>query len=706
MAASHPAARHSPGNTTGAWAALYQRQDPRQVLAAAAAALGKEEEEEEESAVQPARASADYNINSSPMNDRITYEDTVNFSDISHSNEEYFRRLKELKAAHIKTMKILRRMYQEKLNLKEVQPVIIKEDSPSISSSCATGKNSYHPVLLVTSLSEPDLTRSSSLHTSSSEEDLPQLKKELSKKHKMMTYAKELINNMWRDFCVEDYIKCDDSDFPAVEKTKKKPKEWVPKVTVPVPFQMTIREQKKKEEAKKAMSDIEMMRKLIKTQADSERRKKFRANPLPSYIFFPRYQDMVKQNEERRRMMKEKNKEALLALQKPFKFIAREEQKRAAREKQLRDLLKSKKKTSRFKARPIPRSTYGFSSPISDKLKEEELYRSLRAQLKAQEFLEAFSALPSGTTCRNPRNPERSGKLRSKARGRGQVPDTHDPPLKYKEFSELRFPTRSTVYKQFDLQTSSSDSAKRDKVRADIRADEENLRETRWPYLSPRCNSSVKNANPKPPLYKTVSPTKHTVSSRGREQATRRSLEEKKMSEEERNRILTKQKQRMKELQKLLTIRVKAYDLHQSLAQMSKSKLKHLRKSEKERMKEYRQELEEREEELKQRPLLFERVAQKNARMAAEKHYSNTLKALGLSDEFVSKKGQSGKLLEYLSNQDMKSCLEDKESFNEEEKIEERESEEENYFVETTIQDSYQGKDEDGEGSREENTED
>ena len=34
------------------------------------------------------------------------------------------------------------------------------------------------------------------------------------------------------------------------------------------------------------------------------------------------------------------------------------------------------------------------------------------------------------------------------------------------------------------------------------------------------------------------------------------------------------------------------------------------RKSEKERMREYRQELEEREEKLKNRPLLFERVAQ------------------------------------------------------------------------------------------------
>ncbi|XP_048208803.1 protein FAM161A isoform X2 [Perognathus longimembris pacificus] len=654
MAASHPTARlaaasiHIPTNTTtGARASPYERQDPRQVLVASAAAAAALAEDEEERVVQPARASADFNTNSSRVNDYIAYEDIVNFSDIYHSNEEYFRKLEELKAAHIKTMAKLRRMYQDKLNLKEVQPVIIREDSPSISSSSASGKNSYHPVLLVTSLSEPDLSRSSSLlYTSSSEEEPPKLEKELSKKTKM-TYAKELINNMWTDFSVEDYLKCDTSDFTAVEKTKKKRKEWVPTVTVPVPFQMTIREQKKKEEAKKVMSDNEM-HKPIKTQDDdSECKKKFRANPLPSYVLLPRYQDMVKQNEERRRAMKEKNKEALLALQKPFKFIAREEQKRAAKEKQLRDLFKSKKKTSRFKARPIPLSIYGYISPTSDKLKEEDLYKNLRI-LRAQEFLEALSALSCRSTCRrfrNLKNPEQAGKLRHKSRGRCQVPDSNDSPLKYKEFSERRFPKFSTVYKRFDLQTSSSDSAKRDKILADIRADEENLKETRWPYLSPRCKSPVKNANARPPLY-TFSPPKHTVSSRGREQATR--------------------------------------------------------KSEKERMKEYRQELEEREEKLKQRPLLFERVAQKNARVAAEKHYSNTLKALGLSDEFVSKKGQSGKLLEYLSNQDMKSFPEDKESFNEEENIEERENEED-YCIEINSQDSYQEKDEDVEGSGEEN---
>ena len=49
------------------------------------------------------------------------------------------------------------------------------------------------------------------------------------------------------------------------------------------------------------------------------------------------------------------------------------------------------------------------------------------------------------------------------------------------------------------------------------------------------------------------------------------------MLEEERHRILTKQKQRIKELQKLLTTRAKAYDSHESLAQMSKSRIKALR---------------------------------------------------------------------------------------------------------------------------------
>ncbi|XP_004397779.1 PREDICTED: protein FAM161A isoform X2 [Odobenus rosmarus divergens] len=658
MAASHRAAKleasslQTPENpSTGAQGAQYEREDPLEALAAgAAAATLEEEEEEEKKAVLPARARADFNTNISEVDEQthISNEDFVEFSDIYHSNEEYFRKLEELKAAHLETMAKLEKMYQNKLNLKEVQPVIIREEASSVSSRSESEKN-YHPISLMTSFSEPDLEQCSSLIMSSSEDELPNSEKEYPEKKRMMSYAKELINNMWTNFSVEDYIQCKDADFPAVEKTKKKRREWVPKITVPEPFQMMIREQRKKEENMKSKSDIEMVRQLLKEQEEeSECKKKFRANPVPAFVFLPLYHDIVKQNEERRRCLKEKTKAALLASQKPFKFIAREEQKQAIREKQLRDLCKSKKKTNRFKARPIPRSTYGSTS--NEKLKEEELSRDIMRQLRAQGLLQNSSPLPSRSGHRScaPRKlkcPEQAEKLKCIHKFRCQTADFEGLPERYqKHLSEQKCSKLLTGRKPSDLHAASNASTKREKMLADIAADVEHLEET-WPNLSPRHKSSGGSASAKP-VPCNCNPPMPTVSSRGRAQATR--------------------------------------------------------KSEKERMREYRRELEEREEKLKHRPLLFERVAQKNARMAAEKHYSNTLKALGLSDEFVSKKGQSGKIIEYFSNQERKSFTEDKESFDEEEKIEERENGEENHFTDTNSQDSYKEKEETDEESREE----
>uniref|UniRef100_A0A8C9JPB9 Protein FAM161A n=1 Tax=Panthera tigris altaica TaxID=74533 RepID=A0A8C9JPB9_PANTA len=577
----------------------------------------------------------------------ISGEDFVDFSDVYHSNEDYFRKLEELKAAHLETMAKLEKMYQNKLNLKEVQPVIIREEASSVSSRSESEKNSYHRISLMTSFSEPDLGQCSSLIMSSSEDELPNLEKECPEKKRVMSYAKELINNMWTNFSVEDYIQCGHADFP-VEKTKKKPREWVPKITVPEPFQMMIREQRKKEANMKSKPDIEMVHQLLKKQEEeSECKKKFRANPVPAFVFFPLYHDIVKQNEERRRYMKEKNKEALLASQKPFKFIAREEQKQAIRDKQMRDLFKSKKKTNRFKARPIPRSTYG--SVTNGKL-EEEPYRNIRMQLRAQELLQNSSPLPRRSghrscAARKLKGPEQAEKLKCKHNFRWQTADFEDLPERYqKRLSKQKFSKFLTVRKPSDLHAASNASTQREKILADVAADEEHLKETRA-YLSPRHKSPARSASAKPvPCH--CNPPMPTVSSRGREQATR--------------------------------------------------------KSEKERMREYQRELEEREEKLKNRPLLFERVAQKNARMAAEKHYSNTLKAVGLSDEFVSKKGQSRKIFEYFSNQEMKSFTEDKESLNEEEKIEEGENGEENYFIDTNSQDSYKEKEEADEESGEE----
>lgn len=64
----------------------------------------------------------------------VTIQDIVDFSDVYHSNEEYFRKLRELKAAHAETMAKLEKMYQDKLNIKDVWPVITREDYSSVSS--------------------------------------------------------------------------------------------------------------------------------------------------------------------------------------------------------------------------------------------------------------------------------------------------------------------------------------------------------------------------------------------------------------------------------------------------------------------------------------------------------------------------------------------------------------------------------------------
>lgn len=359
---------------------------------------------------------------------------------------------------------------------------------------------------------------------SSSEDELPNLEKDYPEKSRMMTYAKELINNMWTNFSVKDYIQCENADFPAIKKTRKKSKEWVPKITVPEPFQMMIREQKKKEENMKYKSDIEMVHKLLKKQEDSECKKKFRANPVPEFVFFPFYHDIVKQNEERRRAMKEKNKEALLASQKPFKFIAREEQKRAIREKQLRDFIKSKKKTNRFKARPIPRSTYG--STTNNRLKEEELFRNIKTQLRAQELLPNSSPPPYSPphrsfAARKPKDPEQAEKLKYKCKSRSQSADFGEPPERHqKHLSEQKSPKILLVYKPSDLRAASRASTKREKNSADNEADEENLKETHWAYQPLRHKSPVRSLNAKR-VPCDCSPPMPTVSSRGREQATR-----------------------------------------------------------------------------------------------------------------------------------------------------------------------------------------
>ncbi|XP_055672140.1 protein FAM161A isoform X2 [Falco peregrinus] len=555
-------------------------------------------------------------------------DEWIDVSKMCHSNQEYYLKLEELKNAHLETMAKLESMYRNKPHLKGTQPLDKKNAASKRCCRPTWEKSLYQPLNLHKSFSDSDL--SDPLGSSISDgSDRESVFEEDGSDTESSAFAKQRIEKMWDGFSVEDYIsrtKHSLPSSPAFRMIRKKQKAWSPKVTVPRPFQMTIREARKKEQNVKSKSQIEIEKNLLKKQLEEEAecQKKFRANPVPAAVFLPLYHEIVQQNEERRRSMKERSKLRLLASQKPFKFMEREKQRNEIRKMQLRDLSTPEKKTKLFKAKPVPKCVY--SPAVNDKLKEEELYREIRIRMRAEELLRN-SSLPNSRLALKGNNKKKHKcveprQTQHKPQIKASVPDFE---LLHQKFQERLLQQKQvkhlTVCEPFNLRTPYIPSNK-GKILKDIQEDEEKLKETRWPYASPRRKPEMRHSSANSPLsgFREYKLPKITESTRRRLQA--------------------------------------------------------IRNYEKQRMQEYLQELQEMEERVNQRPLLFERVTQKNARIAAEKHYSNRLRALGICPEFVSKKGQTTKLLQCSSSEDfsistdarervVKNKVKEKESFEE-----------------------------------------
>ncbi|NXT03076.1 F161A protein, partial [Jacana jacana] len=500
----------------------------------------------------------------------------------------------------------LESMYRNKLYLKGVQRSV-KKNAPSNTCCRPTWEKSfYQPLNLHKSFSDSDLSDPSGSSISDGS-DRELAFEENGSETASSAFAKEQIEKMWEGFSVEDYIPRTKHSClprsPVFRTIRKKQKAWSPKITVPKPFQMTIREARKKEQNLKSKSQIELENNLLKKQLEEEAecQKKFRANPVPAAVFLPLYHEIVQRNEERRRSVKERSRLKLLASQKPFKFIEREKQRNEIRKMQLRDLSTPEKKTKLFKAKPVPK--YVYSPAVTDKLKEEALYREIRIRTRAEELLRN-SSLPNSRLalkdtskkkkhkCIEPKQTEHKPSIKS------NVPDFELLHQKFqKQLLQQKQVKHLTVCEPFDLRTPRIPSNK-GKILKDIQDDEEKLKETRWPYTSPRHKPQMRHSR-----------ANSHLSGFGESKSPK-------------------------------------------ITESTRRRLQAVRNYEKQRMQEYLQELQEMEERVNQRPLLFERVTQKNARIAAEKHYSNRLRALGICPEFVSQKGQTTKLLQHSSPKD------------------------------------------------------
>uniref|UniRef100_A0A3P9Q9T6 Protein FAM161A n=1 Tax=Poecilia reticulata TaxID=8081 RepID=A0A3P9Q9T6_POERE len=530
--------------------------------------------------------------------------DYLDLSKIFFSNEEYYSKLEELKKAHLRTMAELESMYQQKLQLRSMDPLDMATQNSKNSS--------HHP--LRKSHSAVELRWISGQSDSSEENEAWSNTVEKG----LLFSPKEYIKNMWKDFKIpSNNHRMSSSSLHSApgekrrlrkRRDKREQEDVKPNVTVPKPFHMTLREAERLKRGVKSRSEVERENRELKRQLEelTECQKQFRASPVPAHVHLPVYEEMQERNKEQRRSMRDRETRHLRALQKPFSFLERERLKKEQKQlqQQQQEQQADHEKIKPFKAKPVPKSVYAAAS--GDQVKENELYRSIKKYMRVQDLLRSSSEPPSMLTRRlnDRKKPEHEmgDGFTHKPQINREVPDFNASYRRFQKQLEKRKDVKTTTAcEPFELKTSQI-SSHRERILADIEKDQSSPRLLRWPHISPGLART-----PNSSLCSSLSGS------------LEKALEQRKKAEEEEERWMEKQREREKKLQRMVLKRAQANDPHLALSQTNKSKLKEFRKQDIQRKREYRQEIRDMRERVQGRPLLLEQVTQVNV-SAKQKH--------------------------------------------------------------------------------------
>ena len=327
------------------------------------------------------------------------------------------------------------------------------------------------------------------------------------------------IEGMWDNFSIDDYAprrsraKQRSNSMSKLSRSSSMDKksdralsvtstDWKHRVTVPQPFKMTVRESFKERARSKTLEEFEQNRREREKLEEEECQKKFKATPVPAHVYMPLYDEIMEQKEARRREMHEACVELTKSIEKPFKFVKREEERKkqhrsSASSRAIAEMSKGKKKS--FKAKPFPEHL--FNTSTEDKMLEEEEYRKIRVQMRAEEMLRK-SQLPPNMAAKGKDYTE--GRYRSKSHAKkakklgftddynfkpkinDDVPDFDELHREFhKEMAQRKTAREATVCKPFNLRTEKVVHKKHKKYE-DILQEEATLRENRWPYQSLR----------------------------------------------------------------------------------------------------------------------------------------------------------------------------------------------------------------------------
>ncbi|XP_057699925.1 protein FAM161B isoform X1 [Corythoichthys intestinalis] len=555
----------------------------------------------------------------------------MNLHDIFFSNEEYYSKLEDLKKAHLRTMAELESMYHHKMQLHN------KAGSPYMHQR-QHGGGSQH---LRKSRSAAELLRDLGTITSSSSDEAEEVEKG------QLFSPKEYIKNMWTDFKLSPRTRHlstslpgDHSDLQPRRRTgQHEVSISVPKVTVPKPFQMTLREAERRRCGIKTRSEVELENAELRRQLEemSECHKKFRASPVPAHLHLPLYEELQERQERRRNMREERHLKT-----KPFSFLERERLKKEQQQKQQKEQEQpvQPERPKPFKAKPVPKSVYAAAA--GELKKEEQLFRSMKKQMRAEQMLQSAAAPPSTLTKRlaaSKKSKAQPQTFTHRPHINKDMPDHNNTFRRFQKRMERNKEVKpTTVCEPFQLRTAKI--SHRERTPAEKQQNSPQMH--RWPYVK---SSNTANSSLCSSLSGSMEllPAKDTDATKKRHEAVRQALERRKRAEQEEARWTERQKEREKNLQKLVQKRASANDPHLALTQTHDHKLQEFRKQDRQRRKEYQQEIREIEERVKGRPLLLEQVAQKNAKQAAQKHFADTLHKVHLSEDFVSRKAAAAR---------------------------------------------------------------
>jgi protein FAM161A len=149
------------------------------------------------------------------------------------------------------------------------------------------------------------------------------------------------------------------------ESLKRRPAsaslEWIPRVTVPEPFSMTLREGVKNEKTLKAFQETREEREARAEAELRECKRQFKANPAPAHITLPLYEKIKMEEELRKMRLKKASQEYMERVARPFNLT---EPKRGGSVKERRhSFTEGDQQDTAFYAQPLPE--YYFNEDLT-----------------------------------------------------------------------------------------------------------------------------------------------------------------------------------------------------------------------------------------------------------------------------------------------------------------------------------------------------